>query len=93
MYIYAGGTSRYTEKYGSQPRIQLNDVCNGFEVGAFVLSERFQKTGTPKCIDHCLKVDGDTKVRMISTSNKSSESKCLKINYTTRVGDYSQSID
>ena len=45
MYIYAGEpSSRYTDKYGTQPRIQLNDkFATVSEVGAFVLSERASK--------------------------------------------------
>ena len=45
MYIYAGEpSSRYTDKYGTQPRIQLNDkFATVAEVGAFVLSERASK--------------------------------------------------
>ena len=45
MYIYAGEpSSRYTDKYGSQPRIQLNDkFASVGEVAAFVLAERASK--------------------------------------------------
>ena len=45
MYIYAGEpSSRYTDKYGSQPRIQLNDkFASVSEVAAFVLAERASK--------------------------------------------------
>ena len=97
MYIYAGEpSSRYTEKYGTQPRIQLNDkFATVSEVGAFVLSERASKRQElQNVLTTALKVDGDTKMGLISDIKQELRKvNALKINYTTRVGDYSQNID
>ena len=97
MYIYAGEpSSRYTEKYGSQPRIQLNDkFATVSEVGAFVLSERASKRQElQNVLTTALKVDGDTKMGLISDIKQELRKvNALKINYTTRLGDYSQNID
>ena len=45
IYIYAGKPSaRYQDKYGNQPRIQLNDkFATVGDVGAYVLAERASK--------------------------------------------------
>ena len=45
IYIYAGKPSaRYQDKYGDQPRIQLNDKFAVVgDVGAYILSERASK--------------------------------------------------
>ena len=45
IYIYAGKpSSRYLDKYGDQPRIQLNDkFATVADVAAFVLAERASK--------------------------------------------------
>ena len=97
MYIYAGEpSSRYTDKYGTQPRIQLNDkFATVAEVGAFVLSERASKRQElQNVLTTALKVDGDTKMGLISDIKQELRKvNALKINYTTRVGDYSQNIN
>ena len=94
MYIYAGEpSSRYTEKYGTQPRIQLNDkFASVSEVAAFVLSERASKRQElQNVLTTALKVDGDTKMGLISDIKQELRKvNALKINYTTRVGDYSK---
>ena len=45
IYIYAGKPSaRYQDKYGNQPRIQLNDkFATVGDVGAYILAERASK--------------------------------------------------
>jgi biopolymer transport protein ExbD len=97
MYIYAGEpSSRYSDKYGTQPRIQLNDkFATVAEVGAFVLSERASKRQElQNVLTTALKVDGDTKMGLISDIKQELRKvNALKINYTTRVGDYSQNIN
>jgi biopolymer transport protein ExbD len=97
MYIYAGEpSSRYTDKYGTQARIQLNDkFATVSEVGAFVLSERASKRQElQNVLTTSLKVDGDTKMGLITDIKQELRKvNALKLNYTTRVGDYSQNID
>ena len=97
MYIYAGEPSnRYTDKYGTQARIQLNDkFATVSEVGAFVLSERASKRQElQNVLTTSLKVDGDTKMGLITDIKQELRKvNALKLNYTTRIGDYSQNID
>ena len=97
MYIYAGEpSSRYTDKYGSQPRIQLNDkFASVSEVAAFVLAERASKRQElQNVLTTALKVDGETNMGLISDIKQELRKvNALKINYTTRVGDYSQNLD
>lgn len=94
MYIYAGEpSSRYTDKYGTQARIQLNDkFATVSEVGAFVLSERASKRQElQNVLTTSLKVDGDTKMGLITDIKQELRKvNALKINYTTRIGDYTQ---
>ena len=97
MYIYAGEpSSRYTDKYGTQARIQLNDkFATVSEVGAFVLSERASKRQElQNVLTTSLKVDGDTKMGLITDIKQELRKvNALKINYTTRVGDYTQNMN
>ena len=97
MYIYAGEPStRYAEKYGTQARIQLNDkFATVSEVGAFVLSERASKRQELQdVLTTALKVDGDTKMGLISDIKQELRKvNALKINYTTRIGDFYQNMD
>ena len=97
MYIYAGEpSSRYTDKYGSQPRIQLNDkFATVSEVAAFVLAERASKRQElQNVLTTSLKVDGDTKMGLITDIKQELRKvNALKINYTTRIGDYTQNRD
>ena len=94
IYIYAGKTStRYQDKYGSQPRIQLNDkFATVSDVGAYILSERAAKREElQNVLTTALKVDGETKMGLISDIKQELRKvNALKINYTTRIGDYSQ---
>ena len=97
MYIYAGEpSSRYTDKYGSQPRIQLNDkFATVSEVPAFVLAERATKRQElQNVLTTSLKVDGDTKMGLITDIKQELRKvNALKINYTTRIGNYTQNRD
>jgi biopolymer transport protein ExbD len=94
IYIYAGKPStRYQDKYGSQPRIQLNDkFATVSDVGAYILSERAGKREElQNVLTTALKVDGETKMGLISDIKQELRKvNALKINYTTRIGDYSQ---
>ena len=97
MYIYAGQpSSRYSDKYGTQPRIQLNDKFSTVsEIGAFVLAERASKRQElQNVLTTALKVDGDTKMGLITDIKQELRKvNALKINYTTRIGDYSNNIE
>ena len=97
MYIYAGKpSSRYTDKYGSSARIQLNDkFASVQEVGAFVLAERAAKRQElQNVLTTALKVDGETKMGLVSDIKQELRKvNALKINYTTRLGDYTQNMN
>mgnify|MGYP001163942650 FL=1 len=97
MYIYAGKpSSRYQDKFGTQARIQLNDkFATVQDVAAFVLAEKASKRQElQNVLTTALKVDGDTKMGLISDIKQELRKvNALKINYTTRVGDYSQNLN
>ncbi|MEE3034669.1 MAG: biopolymer transporter ExbD [Bacteroidota bacterium] len=97
MYIYAGKpSSRYSDKYGTQARIQLNDKFSTVsEIGAFVLAERASKRQElQNVLTTALKVDGDTKMGLITDIKQELRKvNALKINYTTRIGDYSKNME
>ena len=94
IYIYAGKpSSRYESKYGDQARIQLNDKFSVVsDVGAYVLAERATKREElQNVLTTALKVDGETNMGLISDIKQELRKvNALKINYTTRVGDYTQ---
>ena len=96
IYIYAGKpSSRYEEKYGSTARIQLNDkFAVVAEVGAFVLAERASKRQElQNVLTTALKVDGETKMGLVSDIKQELRKvNALKINYTTRIGEYTQNL-
>jgi biopolymer transport protein ExbD len=97
MYIYAGKPSaRYQDKFGTQARIQLNDKFATLQdVAAFVLAEKASKRQElQNVLTTALKVDGDTKMGLISDIKQELRKvNALKINYTTRIGDYSQNLN
>ena len=97
MYIYAGKPSaRYQDKFGTQARIQLNDkFATVQDVAAFVLAEKASKRQElQNVLTTALKVDGDTKMGLISDIKQELRKvNALKINYTTRVGDYIQNLN
>jgi biopolymer transport protein ExbD len=97
MYIYAGKpSSRYQDKYGASAKIQLNDkFASVAEVGAFILAERAAKRQElQNVLTTSLKVDGDTKMGLITDIKQELRKvNALKINYTTRVGEFSQNAE
>jgi len=97
MYIYAGKPSmRYQDKFGSEARIQLNDkFATVQDVAAFVLAEKASKRQElQNVLTTALKVHGDTKMGLISDIKQEVRHvNALKINYTTRIGDYSQNLN
>ena len=97
MYIYAGQPSmRYQDKFGKESRIQLNDkFATVQDVAAFVLAEKASKRQElQNVLTTALKVDGDTKMGLISDIKQELRKvNALKINYTTRIGDYSQNLN
>ncbi|MGB0377130.1 MAG: ExbD/TolR family protein [Flavobacteriaceae bacterium] len=97
MYIYAGQpSSRYQDKYGSVARIQLNDkFASVAEVAAFVLAERASKRQElQNVLTTALKVDGETKMGLVTDIKQELRKvNALKLNYTTRLGDYTQNIN
>ena len=94
IYIYARKPSdRYESKYGDQPKIQLNDKFSVVsDVGAYVLAERATKREElQNVLTTALKVDGETNMGLISDIKQELRKvNALKINYTTRIGDYTQ---
>ncbi len=97
MYIYAGKPSlRYQEKFGTQAKIQLNDkFATVQDVGAFILAERASKRQElQNVLTTALKVDGETNMGLISDIKQELRKvNALKINYTTRAGDYKQNLN
>ena len=97
IYIYAGKpSSRYVDTYGTAAKIQLNDKFVTIEeVGAFVLAERAAKRQElQNVLTTALKVDSDTKMGIISDIKQELRKvNALKLNYTTRVGDYTQNFN
>src|SRR6056300_1344552 len=96
IYIYEGKPSaRYESKYGDQPKIQLNDKFSVVsDVGAYVLAERATKREElQNVLTTALKVDGETNMGLISDIKQELRKvNALKINYTTRTGDYTQNL-
>ena len=94
IYIYAGKpSSRYQSQYGDQAKIQLNDKFSVVsDVGAYVLAERATKREElQNVLTTALKVDGETNMGLISDIKQELRKvNALKINYTTRIGDYTQ---
>ena len=75
---------------------QVNDkFATVDEVGAFILAERAAKREElQNVLTTALKVDGDTKMGIISDIKQELRKvNALKINYTTRVGDYTQNLN
>lgn len=87
-YIYVGKPSKqYRKKYGTEPRIQLNDqFADLTDIRLFIESEKEARDPADRpLLTTSLKVDGDTKMGIITdikTQLRKSES--LKINYSSR---------
>ena len=94
IYIYAGKPSaRYESKYGDQPKIQLNDKFSVVsDVGAYVLAERATKPQElQNVLTTALKVDKNASMGIVmDIKQELRKVNALKINYTTRIGDYTQ---
>ena len=81
IYIYAGKPSaRYQDKYGDQPRIQLNDKFSVVsDVGAYVLAERATKREElQNVLTTALKVDGETNGSNFRYKARIKKSECFK---------------
>ena len=86
-YIYAGEpNSRYQEKFGSSPRIQLNDAFASLDdIQPFVLQEREQKSEEDaKKMTVSIKADGKVKMGLIADIKlELRKAQALKINYSS----------
>ena len=87
-YIYVGPPAKaYREKYGTAPRIQLNDAIKDVsDIAVWILAEREKRdpAEVPMMIT-ALKVDSDTKMCIITDIKEELKTiQALKINYTTR---------
>ncbi|MCQ2252261.1 MAG: biopolymer transporter ExbD [Bacteroidales bacterium] len=95
-YIYVGAPlSSYQGKYGTEPRIQLNDkICELWDIADYVESERqsHDEAEVP-LMTYSLKVDSDAKMGIVTDIKQNlREVQALKINYSTlkteRKGNY-----
>jgi len=90
-YIYIGKPSdNYTEAYGKEDRIQVNDKLVSVEdVQAFVAAERAAlREELIKKLTISLKVDSESKMGVLTdVKQELRKTNALKINYTTRKGD------
>lgn len=90
MYIYAGRPSeRYSQKYGSSPRIQLNDKFSDVsDIKAFILAERAARNPElEKLLTTSLKVDQDVKMGLVTEIKQELRKvEALKINYNAKSG-------
>ncbi len=91
MYIYAGKPSeRYSKKYGSETRIQLNDkFADVSEIQAFIAAERATKREELiPFLTTALKVDSKANMGIIGDIKQElRKANALKINYTTKKGE------
>ena len=87
-YIYVGKpNATYEKKYGSEPRIQLNDAIKNIpEIGQYIVAEREERDEAEiPYMTTSLKVDGGTKMGVITDIKQElRKSNALKINYSTR---------
>lgn len=91
IYIYVGKpTPEFANKFGSEPKIQLNDKFAGpSEVGDYILMERAKKSqDLQNVLTTALKVDKNANMGLISDIKQElREVNALKVNYTTYDGD------
>ncbi len=88
-YIYIGKPVN-TALYGSESRIQLNDVyAMSSDIGEFVFTERARRTEADRpLITFSLKVDHETKMGIVTDVKMELRyANALRINYSTRRGD------
>lgn len=86
-YIYVGPPTKTYKKYGTKPRIQLNDaIADISEIAAYIEAERSQRDPAEvPLMTTALKVDGDTKMGIVTDIKQELRLvQALKINYTTR---------
>jgi len=87
-YIYVGSpTIAFKEKYGTLPKIQVNDAYISKEqIRDFVDSERAQRSEQDaKMLTWSLKVDEDAKMGIVSDIKQElRKASALKLNYTAR---------
>lgn len=85
-FIYIG-EPKESKKYGTNARIQLNDVfADVKDVPLFVAREKEQRDENErKLLTTSLKVDGDTKMGVVTdVKQELRKSNALKINYSTK---------
>lgn len=87
-YIYVGPPiQQYQKKYGTEPRIQLNDqFATLADIDQYITSEREKRDESEiPFMTTSLKVDSETKMGIVSDIKQElRESQALKISYTTR---------
>ena len=87
-YIYIGAPKDdYASKYGTEPRIQVNDVIiEPKEIPLFVAQEKAAMIETDRAkIVMSLKVDSDAKMGIVSdVKQQLRKSQALKVNYSTK---------
>src|SRR5690606_23233743 len=97
MYIFAGKPSeRYRASVGSEARIQLNDnFASVEEIQAFIYSERESKREKlVPFLTTSLKVHNENNTGLVTDMKKEvRKAEALKINYTTRTGDFAQNFE
>jgi RNase H-fold protein (predicted Holliday junction resolvase) len=95
-YIYVGAPlSTYQSKYGTEPRVQLNDkISNLVDIPDYVESERQSHDEAERpLLTYSLKVDSDAKMGIVTDIKQELRKvSALKINYSTlkteRKGSY-----
>lgn len=96
VYIYAGKPNEgYRGKYGTSPKIQLNDkFADVSEVGNYYLMQKESKRQElQNVLTTALKVDGKTNMGLINDIKyELRKVNALKLNYTTRKGDASENM-
>ncbi|WP_461532944.1 ExbD/TolR family protein [Sinomicrobium sp.] len=97
VYIYVGKPHpRYQSKYGSLPRIQLNDKLESVSaVAPFILSERADmRQEVQATMTTALKVDNETNMGLVSDIKQELRKvNALKVNYSTKQGDAMNNLD
>ncbi|MCF1190021.1 biopolymer transporter ExbD [Mangrovimonas sp. AS39] len=97
MYIYVGKpSSSYKDKYGTEPRIQLNDkFADVSEIQAFIAAERASKREElVPFLTTALKVDREANMGLVTDIKQElRKANALKINYTTINGDALASLN
>lgn len=97
IYIYVGKpTPEYSNTFGTEPRIQLNDkFAQPSEVGDYILMERAKKSqDLQNVLTTALKVDKNANMGLISDIKQELRKvNALKVNYTTVSGDAFSNLD